>query len=270
MNPFIIFILISILFSPIGTRSNRNYYRIGGGYDSRLFQEPSLFNIILNWLLKRNERKSALKNAKQYIHSYSKIFGNHSLSNKNCLVQLSTKNKSITCLALNYNTKGEKLMLIATNFHTYDQDETFNLICNFFNQATNFITIRDFLQDKAQTNETVYAREKNTETTAINIVKEHKVDTIESSTTKENSSLLIDVNSATESELCALPGIKIVTAKKIIAFREQQRFFKSIDDFLQTMEIKIKYHERIKALACANKVIKKKRSPKNQGRIIDI
>ena len=61
---------------------------------------------------------------------------------------------------------------------------------------------------------------------------------------------LININTATESELCELPGIGSATALAIIAWREEQGPFFAIEDIMQVSGIKEARFNQIKALIC--------------------
>lgn len=54
----------------------------------------------------------------------------------------------------------------------------------------------------------------------------------------ESSSHLININTCTEEELIALPGLNIIDAKKTISLREQNGDFGSIEEFITALHIK--------------------------------
>lgn len=60
------------------------------------------------------------------------------------------------------------------------------------------------------------------------------------------SSNKIDVNKAEAGELALLPGINIVTAKKIVEYRNLNGNFKNMDDFLKVCEAKEHFFPKIK------------------------
>jgi len=59
---------------------------------------------------------------------------------------------------------------------------------------------------------------------------------------------LLNINAADAAELMALPGVGKVTAGKIIAFRNEQGPFKSIDDLTQVKGVGKKVLEKIRPL----------------------
>ena len=59
--------------------------------------------------------------------------------------------------------------------------------------------------------------------------------------------LLVNINTATVEELCALPEIGEKTAERIIAYREQNGLFKSTDEIMSVSGIGSKTYEEIKS-----------------------
>lgn len=62
----------------------------------------------------------------------------------------------------------------------------------------------------------------------------------------EQDDELVDLNQATESELCTLPGIGQTRAQAIIAYREASGGFRSIDEIQNVSGIKSGTYEKIK------------------------
>lgn len=67
-------------------------------------------------------------------------------------------------------------------------------------------------------------------------------------TSEASTSQLININLATEAELCTLPGIGLATAKAIIAWREDNGSFESIEDIMLVSGIKEARFNQIKTL----------------------
>lgn len=65
-------------------------------------------------------------------------------------------------------------------------------------------------------------------------------------TEKTSSSLLIHINTATEEELDELPGIGPVTAAAIVAYREENGGFRSVEEIMNVDRIGEKTYEKIK------------------------
>ena len=79
----------------------------------------------------------------------------------------------------------------------------------------------------------------------------------------------VDVNNCSEEELCNLPGVNKITAKRIIKKRESDGGFESVEDFIKyikpTSSIDAQLRERIFALEIKDKQIKK-----NNEREVDL
>lgn len=85
---------------------------------------------------------------------------------------------------------------------------------------------------------------------------------------------LVDVNSCTEDELLQLPGIGVIEAKKAINFRNNNEF-NSVDEFIQALNIKPHFAEKIRPMLICN-ITKKNESINNSnvntsraGRMVD-
>ena len=63
---------------------------------------------------------------------------------------------------------------------------------------------------------------------------------------------LVNVNNASESELCTLPGIGATRAQAIIAYREEQGGFATIEEIQNVSGIKSGTYEKIKGLIKVN------------------
>ncbi len=62
----------------------------------------------------------------------------------------------------------------------------------------------------------------------------------------QDAALLVDINTADENALCALPGIGQTLAARIIAYREQIGGFKSIEEIMDVPGIGSGKFEKIK------------------------
>lgn len=272
---YIIIICLSIFFD-----YNNRGYALGRRYS---YNDYPILDSISNYIQKRNNRINALKQAQNHLKPYEKLFGNHVLSNKHCSLHLNAKEKKIICLSKEYNEQGNKMMVAGKNFETITIDEYFDTICLVFNYNTRYENILVSLDNIATKSVSIYMHREVKE-----IVKEEpekpkydkngeyipqKEDIVEIKLkNRENLDLVdkIDINNASESELTALPGINVILAKKIIAYRDKQRPFKSIDDFIKEMKIKPHFETQLRDLICVNKVNIKKYKKAKAERIIDI
>lgn len=72
------------------------------------------------------------------------------------------------------------------------------------------------------------------------------------SNTDENKSGLININTASKTELMNLPGIGESRAESIIAYREENGGFKAIEDIMKVSGIKDAAFNKIKEYICTN------------------
>ena len=124
------------------------------------------------------------------------------------------------------------------------------------NKAGEGFVSMDNLKEQAQTVQRV---EKEPELTGINDLM-------------SKFGKRVDVNTAEAGELAILPGINIVTAKKIVEYRNLNGIFKSSDDFIKAAEVKEHFVAKIKDMIEVKDPEKNK--PKNgydsdSGRIVD-
>ena len=80
----------------------------------------------------------------------------------------------------------------------------------------------------------------------------------------------IDLNTATEQQLATLPGIGVVLAKKVVAERERQNGFDSVEQFLESMEIMPHFAVQIEELVFVDKPQKPKTPAVPISRVVDV
>jgi len=234
------------------------------------FGNEDLFSLITSKSKKRNRREQALLNANGFLKTYRDPFGELCLSNKNCSLTYES-GKSLFVFEKILDEYGGRRAFVAKNFEVLDIDEIWDILCSEFDYTTtaqdillrcsgNTFDIKDVyipkdgkLLPKGLENEGV-----------INLNIQSKVMAI--------SNDLIDVNSCTEADLTALPGVNVVMAKKAVKFREEKGSFASVDEFLAVLAIKPHFAEQIKDKIVANEVeVKKKSKVKvKRERILDI
>ena len=80
----------------------------------------------------------------------------------------------------------------------------------------------------------------------------------------------IDVNNSSASEISILPGINIVSAKKIVEYRDTNGLFKSEEDFIKVANVKEHFVQKIKSMIIIGAAPQPKKEEEiDQGRIID-
>lgn len=129
-----------------------------------------------------------------------------------------------------------------------------------------------------------FSKQNKTDDGFVNMDKLHEVAPTRQRVDKEpeltglndiikKSNKKIDVNTAEASELSLLPGINIVTAKKIVEHRNLNGIFKNDDEFIKVCDVKEHFVQKIKSMII---VQKPKTEPEvngykyeDTGRIID-
>lgn len=66
--------------------------------------------------------------------------------------------------------------------------------------------------------------------------------------TARNTSLIIEVNNATEQEIATLPGMTDILAKRVVALRQERGDFSSLDEFSAVLGLKPHIVERLRPL----------------------
>ncbi|MBM4139935.1 MAG: helix-hairpin-helix domain-containing protein [Nitrospira sp.] len=80
---------------------------------------------------------------------------------------------------------------------------------------------------------------------------------------------LLNLNSATEVQLAALPGVGPVLAKRAVSLQKQGGF-KSVDHFGEILGLKSHHMERIKTLAFASPIQNNQQPDGLSGRVVDL
>lgn len=84
------------------------------------------------------------------------------------------------------------------------------------------------------------------------------------------ASASVDVNSASEQQIAALPGVGPILAKKAIKFRQSERAFQSVGDFAQVLGLKPHILQQLRARVVANAPAQTPRAvEKRSGRVVD-
>lgn len=81
----------------------------------------------------------------------------------------------------------------------------------------------------------------------------------------------MNINAVEASEIAILPGVNIVMAKKIIEYRNTNGLFKTVDDFINTLNVKEHFIPKIREMIYAGESIATNKSEDNDdyGRIVD-
>lgn len=136
--------------------------------------------------------------------------------------------------------------ILYNNQHINENQQIFNSQMNF-NQNEQVYNREERINKETR----IYSTENNS---VKNDVSERKnEERLETSRTEK----LLDVNSCTEDELLQLPGVGIIEAKKAINFRNNNEF-NSVDEFIQVLNIKPHFTEKIRSMLICNQIKKMK------------
>lgn len=202
------------------------------------------------------DREFALKRAKPFLKPYTDIMGSLCLANENCRVNLFVENngeKTLVCLNKKVENGKRAILTAKINqniaaYYSYPPDyvvdNIFNILCANFAYSTSYANIL------AAVNQGMLLVQESSVAANTTSKETQKVyDSVSNTQIRTNN--LLNINTATEAELLALPGINIVIAKKIIKYIERNGEFKSVDEFIEKFKIKDIFAEQIKQLACA-------------------
>lgn len=226
-------------------------------------------NLITTFFQYRNIKKrriEALNKAKPFLKEYKDILSPITLVNKNCKITFKMKKEnktlipSVSCFSNIGNAEGKKYYFKAEYYGKtgIDMDikahDFWSAICMNFSYSTTYEDLAKICKENFFVFKENYYQ-SNDKNNVINKKIEKKE--------------LLDINSATESEIINLPGINIVIAKKIIQHRETQKGFKNFQEFNSFFKFKPHFSKQLENLICFNPIKKKHKKQKGE-RILDI
>ena len=242
------------------------YYRLGRvTYGSG---NTSMFSRYWRRRQLRMRRRDALRKAKSFVSPYKSIFGKLILSNKYCKVIFTEEKEfyKFFCMSKEFNSKKELPFFEARSTQKNIWiEEFFNSLCFNFSYNTKLENLRNVFQgEQFMVDDTNYDVSKPQQAYATN------------NTSSQNQGEnpigemleMININSATEAELTALPGINIIMAKKIIKQRDYKGDFKSVNDFMSFIKLKPHFERKLRQMITV-KPIEKNIIEKGE-RILDI
>ena len=168
-----------------------------------------------------------------------------------CKVTYDGYTKSIICKNKKIVNGIQKKFITIEHYGTNSVD-IWLTVAKYFNTQTTYLQMREILNEVAT-------------------IKESKVKATQDTIQEQYPATfhIVDVNTADENELCTLPGINKIQAKKIIQFRERERYFNSREDFFETMKIKEHFQKQMKFMITANFVEAPKKKNTPTERIVD-
>ena len=236
------------------------------------------------WLADTIRRRKAFKACKRFLTKNKDIY---ILQNNNVNLSCHTEKGEIVC----YNRKNteQKFQISSYDFIYKSQffepidatkmfNRNFENICASFDERSTYEGIKEYLKkdynlyDKTDIKKHSVKAPDNYE--AMPMVEDYCANA-KKTAKKAKSNVVpiktIDINTASENELAALPGINIISAKKIIKYRELHNGFDSKEDFYAKMKINEKIQAKIDNII----VVEKKKNNvtiKNESdeRIVDL
>ena len=214
-------------------------------------------------------RRNALKECAQFLTKSKNILN---LKNKRVALLFDTKKEVMNLLDLTKPTRSatvvwrEQVKSILRQMDT-DFSITFDEICFSFDERANYQGILNVLKERF---EVVHIIDPEADKLLYKQQNEMIASNEEIAKQKQEAESIkkININTATEEEITALPGVNVVTAKKIINYREENNGFKTLEEFFKEMKIKKHFQEQL-ALCIDVIPIEKKQKPVNTERIID-
>lgn len=262
----IVIIIISIWVSAIGW--DKIYSNAQKDADSLVEIFKNIFNNSNSFNNKLNRRHHALNKAKPFLKPYKDPMGELCLANENCKVNLvieeknnftplidCIKIKKIICISKTIKRNNTRSILTATASRDYEAfynvpfddvtDNIFDVICENFTYTTDYNNIYSALStgmlDVKESVVVVPTRNNKTQCVYDKVTN-----------TQIRTNNLLNINTASEAELSALPGVNIVTAKKILKYIEKNGGFKSVNEFIEKMKIKDVFADQIRNIICTN------------------
>ncbi|MBQ4114491.1 helix-hairpin-helix domain-containing protein [bacterium] len=216
---------------------HRNLYTVNGQH---VDYSPSEIAIIED---ATRDRQIALNIAEAFIvGKYNNIWGGLKLSNKFCAVYLD-KN-GIDMRAYDLRSNNSRYFDIISPSGGYNHLEIWNMLCMLFNYDLTYDGLikecRNCGFEIQLQGEKISIKEK------LVTAEQTKTEDFSMPVLKVKLLPKIDINNCEEKELTNLPGINIVTAKKIIKKRKEIDGFKSIDDVFIFLKTKPHMQEQLK------------------------
>lgn len=266
---YIIALIISILLPDSRIRSaypGRRYNRYWGFFedeDAYGMRSPDDNNSLSDRIRASLRRRKALGKCKKFVSKDKYII---TLKNKSVILVMDTQNKTLSCV--DNQVKG-RAATVVWNEHPLSQmdrndnifEQTFDSIAISFDENANYKGIINVLKGQFEVHET---DPKPTPVRRPAKIEEEKPIPLTSKYIK-----VVDINSADEKEIAKLPGINIITAKRIIKYREEHDGFRDAEEFYAEFKIKPHFQKKLEPQICFNAVGKKKKKKSADERIID-
>jgi len=275
---FFVFIFYFLFGTTRNTRWDSRW--VNDGYGSNYAGADNDFLGINTAVSKAIRRFFSLRKCRKFVKKHGRIY---TVANSNVSITFDSKQKEILCYSkkdisqkftlCDYQLK-ENSSITLYNLPQDIFDECFDNICSAFDVSAAYAGIKEFYARYY----TIDDEKEKADVKVVKEVKEPKVEgimTVDEYFGKDIQSFQcverLNVNTATEQQLADLPGINIVTAKKIIRYRELNNGFKSIEEFYKKMNIKKHFHDKLNGLIFVENTVPESAEKQDEDeRIIDL
>lgn len=197
-----------------------------------------------------SRRRAALNQAKLFLSPYSSIWKNLRLSNKFCTIRLGADGQTIKAKDNINNARSFRVV----RSHIHSMSDLWNMFCLSFGYNTTFDELLE-LSRKFNLELDISGNDLKAENVNSPVNnKPQQQNVIPVDTDKKIQIEKLDINNASEIELTSLPGISIVTAKKLIKKREEINGFKSVNDVFLFLRLKPHMQTQLENLICVKKM----------------
>lgn len=219
----------------------------------------------------QRDRKVALSIAEPYLKRRGDIWGNMQLSNPLCSIYLSKDGTQIKA----YNKlrgKNNCYCEFDTEMSALNHVEMWNFFCMNFSQRLMYEELIKLSRDSGikftlygDSEEDIFG--KNSNGLQMPLLNETKSDVI---SLPDKNLQQVDINNCELKDITALPGINIISAKKLIKKREEINGFKSIEDVFSCIKITEHMQKQLKDQIIINEMKGAKTFKRNEERDLDL
>lgn len=228
-------------------------------------------------------QKFSIKSVPKYF-----VVNDTTIRNRACTVMFAPRLK-IVVMDNDYQANGSKRMFTIRNTDV-KLPRLWDRICKFFDTDSNLDSLAAFCTIDTNVNVVTFdTKQVQTQDLKQNVVdpikkvedkpevKECVVeDTVVDDTviteSVDNEVTKIDINKASAEEIASLPGINIVTAKKVIEYRNTKGLFKTKEDFMKIAGVKEYFVSKISSMIEIKEIekIANASEDENDSRIVDL
>ena len=200
-------------------------------------------------------RREALRSASLFLAPYNNIWGRQKISNKYCSMELGSNGYTITGRDMQNPARHFRI----TKSSIYSREELWNMFLISFSTYTGYDKLLElcdnFSAEYTKTGDNIVLPKNTADKVSPQVdaptYSDNSMPVLKVPELKREK---LDVNNASEVELTSLPGISIVTAKKLIKRREELKGFKFVEDVLSFLNLKPHMENQVKELICVKRM----------------